>query len=254
MRLASIVLLSATVANFSAAEPPKEAPSKYLRYETKAQLRLPFGNTWLVVWGGRTLEENQHAVSRDQRFALDLVVVAQELAPGADPVAALASGMSHHGDGSRNENYYCHGRPILAPGNGVVVALKDGVPENVPGQLGSDPPGNYIAIDHGNREFSMLAHLIPGSLIVGIGDRVTAGQPIAACGNSGRSSEPHLHYHLQSSARWFDGDGLPAQFQNYVADGKIVARGEPGRGQLIQAIEGRGRSPAAQQSEEADRP
>ena len=51
--------------------------------------------------------------------------------------------------------------------------------------------------------------------------------------NSGRSSEPHLHYHLQNSAQFGAGAGLPAQFLDYTADGERVARGEPIRGQTI---------------------
>jgi murein DD-endopeptidase MepM/ murein hydrolase activator NlpD len=181
------------------------------------------------------VEENQHAVSRDQRFALDLVVLAPDVAAGSDAIGALASGKSHRGNGRSNDQYYCHGRPILAPGDGVVVALKDGVPENAPGERGSDPPGNFLVINHGDDEFSMLAHLMPGSLIVNVGDRVTEGQRLAACGNSGRSTEPHLHYHLQNTPRWFDADGLPAQFRDYFADGERVSRGELLRGQLVHA-------------------
>ena len=78
-----------------------------------------------------------------------------------------------------------------------------------------------------------MAHLKPGSIKVSVGERVVAGQQVAACGNSGRSSEPHLHYHLQNSPRWFDGEGLPAQFQGFEADGQPVQRGELRRGQLV---------------------
>lgn len=60
-----------------------------------------------------------------------------------------------------------------------------------------------------------------------------AGQTLGLCGNSGNSSEPHLHYHLQNTGIFFDGDGLPAQFLNYVADGKAVERGEPRKGQQV---------------------
>ena len=60
-----------------------------------------------------------------------------------------------------------------------------------------------------------------------------AGQPLALCGNSGNTSEPHLHYHLQDTPRPFDGDGLPALFESYSADGKAVARGMPLQGQVV---------------------
>jgi len=196
------------------------APSSYLEHETRADLRLPFDGEWFVFWGGRTVEENYHAASRDQRFALDLVVV--------------RDGSTHAGDGAANEDYYCWGQPVLAPGDGVVVAAVDGEPDNVPGRFGDERPlGNHVIIDHGTGEYSFLAHLREGSVRVRAGQRVAAGEQVGECGNSGRSSEPHLHFHLQDSPEFGMGEGMPAQFQRYLADGVPVARGEPVRGQVV---------------------
>ncbi len=202
------------------AKPDGPAPSTKLDYRTKTPLRLPFDGTWAVGWGGRSLAENYHAANREQRFAYDLLVVKGE--------------STHSGDGTRNSDYYCYGRPILAPGAGTVVAVRNDVAENVPGTMNDkEVVGNHVVIDHGNGEFSFLAHLQPGSVTVHVGDRVTAGQRLGSCGNSGHSTEPHLHYHLQTTAQLFDGEGLPAQFTRYVADGKPVVAGEPTRGQSI---------------------
>lgn len=202
-------------------EPPAAlAPSTKLDYRTKTALRLPFEGTWAVVWGGRTLAQNYHAANYEQRFAYDLLVVQGDT--------------THAGDGTRNGDYYCYGRPILAPGAGTVVAARNDVAENVPGHMNDhEIVGNHVIIDHGDGEFSFLAHMIPGSITVRAGDRVTAGQVLGKCGNSGHSSEPHLHYHLQTTASLFDGEGLPAQFTHYVADGKAVSSREPIQGQLI---------------------
>ena len=62
---------------------------------------------------------------------------------------------------------------------------------------------------------------------------VAEGDTLGLCGNSGNSSEPHLHYHLQNGPAFGAADGLPAFFNDYVADDKPVARGEPVRGQAI---------------------
>jgi murein DD-endopeptidase MepM/ murein hydrolase activator NlpD len=62
---------------------------------------------------------------------------------------------------------------------------------------------------------------------------VQRGEVLGRCGNSGNSSEAHLHYHLQNTPEFNQGEGLPPQFQNYVADGQVVSRGEPIRGQKI---------------------
>jgi hypothetical protein len=200
--------------------PPKEAESKYLDYQTKTPLRLPFSGEWFVFWGGRTVGENYHAASRDQRFAYDIVIV--------------KDGKSHTGDGSSNEQYFCFGQPLLAPGAGTVTVAVDGVADNKPGVMNREQvPGNHVVIDHGNGEFSFLAHFKKGTVAVKPGDKVKAGQALGLCGNSGNSSEPHLHYHLQNTGVFFEGDGLPAQFLDYVADGKAVERGEPRKGQQV---------------------
>ena len=97
----------------------------------------------------------------------------------------------------------------------------------------ANPVGNHVVIDHGG-EFSFLAHLRQGSVSVKAGDRVSAGQPLGRCGNSGNTTMPHLHYHLQTTAVFAQGAGLPAQFNDYRADGQRVARGEPQRGEHLE--------------------
>lgn len=210
------------VQGFVIRPPRKEADSAHLDYRTLTDLRLPFDGLWSVFWGGRTVAQNYHAESADQRFAVDFVV--------------REDGSSHAGDGSANEQYHCFGRPILAPGAGVVVVAADGLPDNSPRKSqGMSALGNHVIFDHGNGEFSFLAHLRQGSVRVQRGDTLAAGDTVAACGNSGHSSEPHLHYHLQTTSVFQKGEGLPAQFRNYLADGEPVARGEPLKDQAVAA-------------------
>lgn len=202
----------------TAAEAPAE--SRHLDYQTRTPLRLPFDLPAFVFWGGRSTVENYHAAARDQRFAYDLVI-----ARGA---------ATHSGDAARNESYHCFGAPVLAPGDGTVAARMDGIADNVPGVMNAAQPlGNHVVLDHGNGEYSFLAHLKRGSLAVQQGQAVRAGDVIGQCGNSGNSSEPHLHYHLQTTPVFGQGEGLPAQFIAYLADGRPVARGEPTRGQTV---------------------
>lgn len=201
-------------------EEPKEAPTQHLGYRTKTPLRLPFEGEWFVFWGGRTIADNYHAAAPDQRFAYDFVIE--------------RNGVSHTGDGTANEHYFCFGKPLLAPGPGTVAVALDGIEDSKPGTMNETAPGgNHVVIDHGNGEFSFLAHLKKGSVRVKKGDKVQSGAPLGLCGNSGRSSEPHLHYHLQTTPVFFEGEGLPAQFLSYVADGKEVERGEPVKGQTV---------------------
>lgn len=197
-----------------------ESRSRFLDYRTRAALRLPFGGEWFVFWGGRSTLDNYHAAHPDQRFAYDLAVA--------------RGGATHSGDPSRNESYYCFNEPVLAPAEGTVAAALDGIADNRPGQTNArQAPGNHVVIDHGGGEFSFLAHLRDGSVAVRAGSTVRAGELVGRCGNSGNSTEPHLHYHLQNNAVFNGGEGLPAQFLDYVANGEAVERGEPVRGQRI---------------------
>ncbi|WP_408951644.1 M23 family metallopeptidase [Lysobacter sp. Hz 25] len=212
------------VSNFAILPEPKvrkqAAPSRHLDYRTKTALQLPFDEEFMVFWGGRTLEQNYHAEFVGQRFAADLAIV--------------RGSATHAGDGLRNEDYYCFGKPILAPAAGEVVEVVDYVADNPPGKLNArDLTGNRVIIDHGNGEFSMLAHLRKGSLRVKRGDRVDAGDRLGECGNSGHSSEAHLHYQLQDGPKFNGATALPAQFTHYLADGTPVMRGEPTKGQRI---------------------
>jgi murein DD-endopeptidase MepM/ murein hydrolase activator NlpD len=164
--------------------------------------------------------ENYHAEAADQRFAYDFLVV--------------RDGRTHSGDPLRNDSYFCFGQPVLAPGSGTVVRAANRVADNVPGEMNAEQPlGNHVIIDHGPGEFSFLVHLQRGSVAVQPGQRVQSGEVVGRCGNSGHSSEPHLHYHLQNTAEFQRGEGLPAQFLDYQANGALVTRGEPTRGQVV---------------------
>lgn len=200
------------------------APTRYLEYQTKTALRLPFAGPWWVFWGGRVVVENIHVTTPDQRFAMDLVLRKENT--------------SHTGDGKVNGDYYAFGQPIVAPGPGIVAAVTDTVADNVPGVMNrAQPLGNHVVLDHGNGEFSFLCHFKQGTVAVKRGQKVRAGDVLGQCGNSGNSSEPHLHYHLQTSAVPFKGEGLPAQFLRYSAGGTAVERGEPTQGQFVEALE-----------------
>lgn len=212
------------VAGFFVRQAQQAAASEHEDYETRADLRLPFEGQWYVFWGGREIEQNYHAVSTDQRFAYDFLI--------------QRDGSSHSGGGESNEDYHCWGEPILAPAPGTIVQAVDRWPDNRPGQMDPEhPPGNFVVIDHGQGEFSFLAHLQKDSVVVSEGEAVDAGDRVGVCGNSGNSSEPHLHYHLQDNADFGAGQGLPAQFQDYRADGEPVERGEPVQGQVIRPAE-----------------
>lgn len=199
---------------------PEAAPSPHLDYQTKAHLRLPFNGAWYVFWGGRTLEQNYHAAVRGQRFAYDLV--------------KRVDGSTHRGDGKALVDYYCWNQPILAPADATVLEAIDGLPDQAIGTRNTEQvTGNHVILDLGQGEYALLAHLQHGSVAVKAGQHVARGQALGRCGNSGNTSEPHLHFHLQDAPEFGEGDGLPVLFEDYSAEGKPVARGEPVQGQTI---------------------
>ena len=214
----------------------KTASSNFLNYQTKANLMFPLKGESLVVHGGRSIEQNAHASEKNQRFALDVVA----LNKGSNTLQELGitvfEAVTYEGNQKQNKSYYIYGRDVIAPANGRIADTLDGIPDAIPSESHYDfkqPAGNFVVIDHGNNEFSMLAHLKNGSIVFGKGDLVVAGDIIGSVGNSGNSTEPHLHYHLQNTANWKNGEGLPAQFQQYTANGQFIYRGEPIRGQII---------------------
>lgn len=187
-------------------------PATHSDYVTKGDIHLPFRGTWYAFWGGTAPAKNYHAADRAQKYAYDMLI--------------RKNGVSHTGSGGKNTDYYCYGKPVLAPVAGTIVMVIDGVPENVPGE--QDPYmafGNCVMIDAGNTEFLVLAHLQPHSPTVSVGDAVKVGQILGLCGNTGNSSEPHLHFHMQNRPIFTQSDGLPITFHNYVQDGVLVKTG-----------------------------
>ncbi len=191
------------------------AEGRYAGYEDTAKLNLPFRGEWLVYQGGRNSFENVYAASDELRYAVDFVL--------------LKDGRMFSGTG-KLEDYYCFGQPILAPADGTVIKAIGTFNDSPPGKPVGDPPdGNVVIISHGNGEASVFIHLKQHSLTVKLDDKVKQGDVIAECGNSGSGPIPHVHYRFQRSA----GVPLPAQFVDYIADGKPVASGEPKRGQYV---------------------
>lgn len=103
------------------------------------------------------------------------------------------------------------------------MAARDGVRDNRPRvevANDDDPAGNHVLLDLGHGTYALLGHLRASSAKVRTGDRVRAGDLIGRVGNSGNSSEPHLHFHVQDSPRLSCGTGLPVRFRDVVVDGE----------------------------------
>lgn len=190
-------------------------------YEQKTALIYPFKGPGLITAAGVT---NGGHVNRSGQFALDGV-----------GLNASYGVMNIPDGGKKSEDYADWGRPIVAPAAGVIVHVRSDRPDQ-PDPQNSDPkyfapeesprggdPGNHIVIDHGNGEFSMLAHFQAGSVLVKLGDHVAQGQPLGKLGSSGDTNTPHLHYQLQAGPDRNWADGLPCKFTN--VDQQQLVRG-----------------------------
>jgi murein DD-endopeptidase MepM/ murein hydrolase activator NlpD len=149
-----------------------------------------------------------------QRFAIDWVQLRED-------------GKTWAGDQLKNESYRCYGAEALAVADAAVVATKDGIPENIPGPTSRAVPitletvgGNFVILDLGGNRFAFYAHLQPGSLRVKVGDKVRRGQALGLVGNSGNSTEPHLHFHISNANSPLASEGLPYVFESFEVQGK----------------------------------
>lgn len=193
----------------SRAEQILRIPIQY--YQQKTSLILPFRGRGVV--GQDWVTNGGHGGGIGTDFAIDLRGLDQNFAEQTS-------------DANENASAAGWGREIRAPGAGTVTYARNDVPNNpLPGDLDinsfaalHDPVltfmGNCVIIDHGNAEYSVVAHMQLGSVTVKVGERVAAGQVIGKLGNSGNSFGPHLHYQLQSGPQLFQGQSLPFRFQD----------------------------------------
>lgn len=172
------------------------------------RLQLPFKGEWTVIWGGDTREQNYHVESEAQKNAFDLVITA-------------ADGNSYKSDGKTNEDYYAFGQPLSAPCDAKVVLVVDGIKDNVPGIL--NPvyvPGNTVILETAAGEYLFFAHFKKHSIKVKEGQSVKTGDLLGLCGNSGNSSEPHLHFHIQNTENMTEATGIKCFFDKLKVNGQ----------------------------------
>jgi hypothetical protein len=219
------------------------------------ELALPFTGRWLVqnsparrvpshgtdLWGGR--------------YAIDFVGVDERnrTSPTLDWRAALAT--------EPPDRFVAFGRPVLAPADGVVVAVHDGEPDHearrsqvalLPyaltqaSRIRGGPAaiaGNHVVLElTDGGAFVLIAHLRRGSVAVTPGMPVAEGRPLGACGNSGNSTQPHVHLQAMDGPDATRAAGLPLEFRSYRVlprSGGVpveVARGVPGESEVVEPV------------------
>ncbi|WP_311775158.1 M23 family metallopeptidase [Alkalihalobacillus sp. TS-13] len=167
---------------------------------TENAYNMPIQDKWFVFWGGTNQLLNYHYSAENQRYAYDLVM--------------MKNGSSYHGNPTKNKHYYAFGEKVTAPAAGKVVEVVDGIKDNVPGEMNSEKPlGNHVIIEHENGEYSLLAHFKEDSLSVEAGEWVEQDDLLGLCGNSGNSSEPHIHFQVMDSPDIWDAQSVRITFE-----------------------------------------
>ena len=221
-------------------------------------LALPFLGTWTVQNSPATRVPSHGTHLLGETFAIDFVAVDRggRTAPVRDWRTAVGT--------EPPERFFGFDQPILAPASGTVVAVHDGEPDHrarrspltlVPYMLTQagrlrqglgTVAGNHVILSLGSSgPYVGLVHLRRGSLLVRPCDEVTAGRPIARCGNSGNSTQPHVHVQVMDSAELLRARGLPMAFSRYRTarrrggQTQDVALGMPRDGDIVEPLPGR---------------
>jgi murein DD-endopeptidase MepM/ murein hydrolase activator NlpD len=183
---------------------------------------FPLRGIWYVGYGASFHTGHRWAIPEE--FALDIAKIGE-------------SGLSHKGDGTHFDDYHAYGADVLAAADGHVISAANDQPEDPSAMQRPNETqeayfalqkeqgerlakgltaitGNYVMIDHGKNEYSLSAHLQPGSVRVHVGDEVKAGDVIGKLGSSGNSTEPHLHFHVCDKPDPLMCAAIPVSFSN----------------------------------------
>jgi hypothetical protein len=222
---------------------------------SEIEISLPFEGFWLARNSPARRVPSHGSDLLGERYAIDFVGVdgRRRTADRRDWRTFLATEPA--------ERFFAYGRPILAPAAGIVVEVHEGEVDHagrrsqlalVPYALGQAGrlrhgvgavAGNYLIIalrDSG--AFVALAHLRAGSTRVAAGDEVTAGQPVADCGNSGNSTQPHVHVQVMDSADLSVARGVPVTFRRFrewpsrAKQFQTRESGLPGEGAVVEPL------------------
>lgn len=192
------------------------------------RVRFPVTGRWSALNSPASKVPSHGVHTLGQTYAIDLV---HEPLDRPRPAFGSDSGFR------RPEEFPAFGQPILAPADGVVVRASDSARDHrarnsvrgvlyllIEGILRevSGPGrilGNHVVLDIGDGVHAVLAHLRRGSVRVAAGENVLAGQQVAECGNSGNSTEPHIHVQLMDLPRPAFAAGLPVAFGVFEVDG-----------------------------------
>lgn len=208
----------------------------------------PVAGRWMALNSPANKVPSHGTHGYGQTFGIDL---AYEPEPGARP--KFGAGPAFRPP----EDFPGFGQPLHSPVDGRVISVQDGardhrsrstwpaliylmVAEGFVRELAGSGRvlGNHVVIDLGNGAYAVLAHLQRGSATVVPGQLVHGGDVVGRCGNSGNTTEPHVHFQLQDHRSPSIAAGLPFVFQDVSIDGSERRDGVPGNEEYLEALVG----------------
>ena len=185
-------------------------------YRPKTRLAMPVHGR-VLVWDGHDFYSHHRRWDFAHPMLRGNCITSNAGRYSYDFVLLGANDSLHTGDGKAHAQWHGYGAEVRAPAAGRVIAATGEHPDDGNFDIAALCAnelvmyGNYVVIDHGNGETSVLAHLRQGSVTVRPGDEVRQGQTVARVGSSGSSLFPHLHYQLVTGVE-HGAEGLPSYF------------------------------------------
>ncbi len=174
-------------------------------HPTLPQPTLPFAGNWTIYQGFN--EEWTH--QGHWKYAVDFVITD-------------TSKKTYRNSGTRCEDYFAFGKPILSPVSGTVVAVRSNIADNPIGVVDKvNNWGNTIILYSPLGYYVAISHLEENSITVSVDDSVSIGQHIGNCGNSGYSPEPHIHFQCQYTGV-IGAASIPFSFSNAVIEDRFI--------------------------------
>lgn len=214
----------------SDAHPPSD--QRHNRAPSSIDLAYPFTGLWLVQNSpaNRVPSHGTHAFATT--YAIDFVPVTDSRRTA--PITPRSLVRPEPAD-----RFPGFGRPILAPVEGVVLAVHDSAPDH-PAYRGLPSigyalaqhrraeagwvalAGNHVLVDSGGIIVA-LCHLMQGSVQVTRGRKVLPGDALGRCGNSGNSTEPHVHVQAIDNLDIMRANAVPLTFKGSLpTNGEVV--------------------------------
>lgn len=183
-----------------------------MKKRTRNKYIIPSNEVWYITYGGYTKKDSHSYDIYGQRWAYDFDYNVND--------------KYYHDDGNINENYFGYGKDIIAPVDGFIVDIVDGIPDSRAyadmrvSWDSNDVRGNYIVIKAKYGEYCTLCHIKKNSFKVQVGDIVKQGEVIAKVGNSGRTKGAHIHMQVNKGMDFFNSEPLVIVFTNILVNKK----------------------------------